>query len=59
VRVSIADDSPFACPRDASVGNIRPAVAVPIIFAASRRVIRFTFPFVMSSGVETSRILNG
>src|SRR5437763_4922950 len=38
VRVNIADDSAFACPRDASVGNIRPAVAVPIIFAASRRV---------------------
>ena len=39
VRVSIADDSLFAWPRDASVGNISPAVAVPIIFAASRRVI--------------------
>ena len=38
VRVNIADDSAFACPRDASVGNIRPAVAVPITFAASRRV---------------------
>jgi hypothetical protein len=38
VRVSIADDSLFAWPRDASVGNIKPAVAVPIIFAASRRV---------------------
>src|SRR5262249_42259827 len=38
LRVSIADDLPFACPRDASVGNIRPAVATLIIFAASRRV---------------------
>jgi hypothetical protein len=41
VRVNIADDALFVWLRDALVGNIRPAVAVPIIFAASRRVIRF------------------
>src|SRR5262245_13023226 len=42
LRVSIVDDSPFACPRAASVCNIRPAVVVPIIFAASRRVTTST-----------------
>jgi hypothetical protein len=39
VRIRIVDDSPFPCARDASIGNIKLVVAVPIIFAASRRVI--------------------
>lgn len=52
VRVSIGDDSLFAWPRDASIGNIRPAVAVPIKRVAWRRVMR-----VIPSGVEESREL--
>ena len=39
VRINIVDDLPFLCARDASIGNIKLAVALPIIFAASRRVI--------------------
>jgi hypothetical protein len=43
VRVNIPDDSPVAWPPDASVGNIKPAVAVPIILAASRRVTELIY----------------
>src|SRR4029453_837333 len=68
-RVSIADDSAFACARDAPTGKHNPAALTPIKRAASRRVIFVVLFLGMSSevpcqavalceGLETSLISN-
>src|SRR5262249_19355944 len=57
-RVSIVDDSVFACTRDAGSVKHTPAALAPIRRVASRRVIRVVLSLVMSSKVETSLISN-
>ena len=57
-RVSIVDDSAFACARNARTGKHNPAALTPIKRVASRRVIWVVLSLVMSSEVETSLISN-
>jgi hypothetical protein len=68
-RVSIADDSAFACPCDPPTGKHNPAALTPSKRVASRRVIWVVLSVVASSevvgqavalceGLETSLISN-
>jgi hypothetical protein len=55
-RVSIADDSAFACARDARTGKHNPAALTPIKRVASRRVIWVVLSLVMSSEVASQAV---